>query len=192
MNEACLTTIKNLNRRDFIKAMGLCAAGLTLPGCTDAPRLLAGKTSAGKPNIVFIMVDDMGWADLGCYGSQHIKTPNIDKMADEGMRFTQAYSGCTVCAPARSVLMTGLHTGHTPVRGNTGGIPMRHEDVTIAELLKQAVTPPAGSANGAWVMWERLACRRNRVSMSSSAITTRYMLTTTGRITCGITAKKCR
>ena len=139
---------KNLNRRNFLKAMGLGAAGLTLPGCTDASWLLVHEASSDKPNIVFIMVDDMGWADLGCYGSQHIKTPNVDKMAAEGIRFTQAYSGCTVCAPARSVLMTGLHTGHTPVRGNTGGIPMRDGDVTVAEVLKQA-----GYATGGFGKW---------------------------------------
>jgi arylsulfatase A-like enzyme len=104
--------------------------------------------SENKPNIIFIMVDDMGWADLGCYGSRYIKTTNIDKMADEGIRFTQAYSGCTVCAPARSVLMTGLHTGHTPVRGNTGGIPIRDEDVTVAEVLKRA-----GYATGGFGKW---------------------------------------
>jgi arylsulfatase A-like enzyme len=90
------------------------------------------------PNIVFIMVDDLGYADLGCYGSQEISTPNIDRMAGEGVKFTQAYSGCTVCAPARSVLMTGYHMGHTSVRGNTGGISLLDEDVTVAELLHYA------------------------------------------------------
>ena len=94
------------------------------------------------------MADDMGWADLGCYGSRQIKTPNIDQMAAEGVRFTQAYSGCTVCAPARSVLMTGLHMGHTSVRGNTGGIPIRDEDVTVAEVLKRV-----GYATGGFGKW---------------------------------------
>lgn len=101
-----------------------------------------------KTNIIFIMVDDMGWADLGCYGSRQIKTPNIDRMAEQGMLFTQAYSGCTVCAPARSVLMTGLHMGHTSVRGNTGGIPLLDEDVTVAEVLKNA-----GYATGGFGKW---------------------------------------
>ena len=73
-----------------------------------------------KPNVIFIMADDMGYADAGCYGQKLIQTPNIDKLAKEGMRFTQAYSGSSVCAPARSVLMTGMHTGHTRIRGNFG------------------------------------------------------------------------
>src|ERR1041384_3311795 len=71
-----------------------------------------------KPNIIFILADDLGYGELGCYGQQKIKTPNLDKMAAEGMRFTQCYAGTTVCAPSRCALMTGLHTGHTRIRGN--------------------------------------------------------------------------
>lgn len=71
-----------------------------------------------KPNIIFILADDLGYGDLGCYGQKHIDTPNIDKMASEGMRFTQAYAGAPVCAPSRATIMTGQHTGHTHVRGN--------------------------------------------------------------------------
>ncbi len=93
---------------------------------------------ASKPNIVFIMVDDMGYHDLGCYGSKTIQTPCIDRMCREGMKFTDCYSGDTVCASARSTLMTGTHKGHTPVRGNSGGIPLFPSDVTVAELLKKA------------------------------------------------------
>ncbi len=95
-----------------------------------------------KPNIIFVMADDLGYGDLGCYGQNLIKTPNLDRMAEEGMRFTQFYAGCTVCAPSRSVLMTGLHMGHTHVRGNAGGDmsiqTLRDEDVTVAEMLKKA------------------------------------------------------
>lgn len=69
----------------------------------------------GKPNIIFIMADDLGYGDLGCYGQETIKTPHLDQMAAQGMRFTQCYAGSTVCAPSRSVLMTGQHTGHTTV-----------------------------------------------------------------------------
>jgi arylsulfatase A-like enzyme len=101
-----------------------------------------------KPNIVYIIVDDMGWADTGCYGSKAVKTPHIDRMAARGMRFTNAYSGCTVCAPARSTLMTGQHMGHTSVRGNTGGIPLLDSDVTVAEVLKRA-----GYATGGFGKW---------------------------------------
>ena len=73
-----------------------------------------------SPNIVYILADDLGYGDLGCYGQKHFETPNIDRMAAEGMRFTQHYSGSTVCAPSRCSLMTGLHTGHTAVRDNEG------------------------------------------------------------------------
>jgi arylsulfatase A len=91
-----------------------------------------------KPNIIYIMTDDLGYGHLGCYGQKRIQTPNIDQLASEGMRFTQSYSGCSLCAPARSTLMTGTHSGHTPVRGNGGGVSLREEDVTIAEVLKKA------------------------------------------------------
>ncbi len=139
---------QNYARRSFLKAIGIGAASLAIEGCVSGSGQPSGEDAANKPNIVFIVVDDMGWADLGCYGSRQIKTPNIDKMAAEGVRFTQAYSGCTVCAPARSVLMTGLHMGHTSVRGNTGGIPIRDEDVTVAEVLKRA-----GYATGGFGKW---------------------------------------
>ena len=71
-----------------------------------------------KPNFIFILADDLGYGDLGCFGSEHIKTPHLDQMAAEGMKLTDFYSGATVCAPSRCVLMTGLHMGHCWVRGN--------------------------------------------------------------------------
>ena len=96
-----------------------------------------------RPNIIYVMADDLGYSDLGCYGQKQIQTPNIDRLAAEGLRFTQFYSGSTVCAPTRSVLMTGQHTGHTWVRGNfgekpKGRIPLRAKDVTVAEVLERA------------------------------------------------------
>lgn len=107
-------------------------------------------TSVKNPNIIFIMADDMGYGDLGCYGQQVIKTPHIDSLVLSGIRFTNFYSGSPVCAPARSVLMTGQHTGHTTVRGNfgkggveglgggQGRVPLKADDVTVAEILKGA------------------------------------------------------
>jgi arylsulfatase A-like enzyme len=89
------------------------------------------------PNIILIMADDLGYGDLGCYGQRKIETPNLDRLAAEGMRFTQFYAGSTVCAPSRCVLMTGLHTGHCFIRGN-GKDNLRPEDVTIAEVLQRA------------------------------------------------------
>ena len=93
--------------------------------------------AADKPNIIYILADDMGYGDAGCYGQKTLTTPNLDKMAAEGMKFTRHYAGCTVCAPSRCVLMTGLHTGHCRVRGNgEGHIP--DEDLTLPKLLKNA------------------------------------------------------
>ncbi len=89
------------------------------------------------PNIVLILADDLGYGDLGCYGQTRIKTPCLDQMTAQGMRFTDCYAGSTVCAPSRCCLMTGLHSGHARVRGNAR-VPLRPEDVTVAELLGQA------------------------------------------------------
>ena len=100
------------------------------------------------PNIVFILLDDAGWGDFGCYGQKLIHTPNIDQAAREGTRFTDCYAGGAVCAPSRSVLMTGLHTGHTPIRANAGTIPLLASDVTIAQVLKKA-----GYATGGFGKW---------------------------------------
>jgi arylsulfatase A-like enzyme len=125
-----------MNRREFLKNLskGLAVMPFVASYC--------GKSisTVSKPNIIFIMADDLGYGDLGCYGQKLIKTPKIDKLAVEGLRFTQAYAGGPVCAPSRSVLMTGLHNGHTPARDN---IPHYHtylqeQDVTVAEILKQA------------------------------------------------------
>ena len=95
-----------------------------------------------KPNLVFIMADDLGYGDLGCFGQKLIKTPRLDQMAKEGMKFKRFYSGSTVCAPSRSVLMTGQHMGHTHVRGNAGGDMARQSlrdiDLTVAEKMKEA------------------------------------------------------
>jgi arylsulfatase A-like enzyme len=90
-----------------------------------------------RPNMIFILADDLGYGDLGCYGQKRIQTPNLDRMAAEGMRFTQFYAGSTVCAPSRCALMTGLHTGHCYIRGNAKQ-DLRPEDVTVARVLKAA------------------------------------------------------
>ncbi|MGB9604550.1 MAG: arylsulfatase [Bryobacteraceae bacterium] len=107
-----------------------------LASSAAAPALAAPAT---KPNIVLILADDLGYGDLGCYGQKRIATPNLDRLAAEGIRFTQAYAGSTVCAPSRCVLMTGLHTGHAWVRGNRyPDLPLRPQDVTLTEILKKA------------------------------------------------------
>ena len=95
------------------------------------------EKSKNPPNIIYILADDLGYGDLGCYGQEQIKTPEIDQMANEGMLFTAHYAGNTVCAPSRCALMTGLHTGHALIRNNAR-VPLRPSDTTIAELLKNA------------------------------------------------------
>jgi arylsulfatase A-like enzyme len=113
--------------------------------------LLAGSLSAAQnrpPNIIFFLADDLGIGHVGCYGQDKIKTPNVDQLAAEGMRFTQFYAGANVCAPSRSTLMTGLHTGHTPVRNNGLDRFLYDEDVTVAEVLKKA-----GYATGGFGKW---------------------------------------
>jgi len=99
--------------------------------------------AAPRPNIIFILADDLGYGEIGSYGQKIIQTPRIDQMAREGMRFTQFYAGATVCAPSRSVLMTGQHHGHTRVRGNAGKAnplaqSLRSNDVTVAKVLQAA------------------------------------------------------
>ena len=141
----------NSTRRDFLKALGGGIATLSLGGCISAHN--AGTGSSSRPNIVFILADDLGYGDLGCYGQKQIRTPNIDKMAAEGMLFTDHYAGSTVCAPSRCSLMTGLHTGHTFVRGNKeiqpeGQHPIPADTVTIPKVLKKA-----GYATGAFGKW---------------------------------------
>lgn len=126
----------------------LCAACQS-PSPGEAP-------SASKdrlPNIVYILADDLGYGDLSCYGQQLFQTPNIDQLAAEGLRFTQHYAGTTVCAPSRSALMSGQHTGHTFIRGNRrvkpeGQYPIPDSLYTLAEMLKQK-----GYATGAFGKW---------------------------------------
>jgi arylsulfatase A-like enzyme len=111
--------------------------------------LVAGAQAADRPpNIILMMADDLGIGHVGAYGQTKIKTPNIDRLAAQGMRFTQFYAGANVCAPSRSVLMTGLHTGHTPVRNNGLDRHLYDQDVTIAEVLKKA-----GYATGGFGKW---------------------------------------
>src|ERR1051325_411096 len=110
--------------------------------------LARAQAQEQPPNIVWLMLDDLGYGDVGCYGQKMISTPHIDRLSTQGFRFTDCYAGGAVCAPSRSVLMTGLHTGHTSIRANAGTVPLRPEDVTVAQLLK-----PAGYTNGLFGKW---------------------------------------
>jgi arylsulfatase A-like enzyme len=111
--------------------------GTFIGACIVLIAFTATFSAQTRPNIIFIQADDLGYGDLSCYGQRKFKTPNIDRLAAEGMRFTQYYAGSTVCAPSRSALMTGQHTGHTRIRGNARH-PLLPEDVTVAEAMKSA------------------------------------------------------
>jgi arylsulfatase A len=139
------------SRRAFLRTAGLAGAAATLPS--------SGSSAAAKPNIVFVLADDLGHGDLGCYGQTKIRTPHIDRLAGEGMRFTQHYSGSPVCAPSRCVLLTGKHTGHAYIRDNDemrergdvwndpkleGQRPLPAGTVTVASVLKGAGYVTAG------------------------------------------------
>jgi arylsulfatase A-like enzyme len=126
---------------------------LILVGCSRTPNIIRDEEDKRPPNIIYILADDLGYGDLGCYGQKRIETPHLDQLAKDGIRFTRHYSGSTVCAPSRSALMTGLHTGHTPVRGNQevqpeGQWPLPDSIKTLAELLKEA-----GYVTGAFGKW---------------------------------------
>ena len=108
---------------------------LALGGCAQNKN---ANQQAEKPNIIYILADDLGYGDLGSYGQEMIKTPNLDTMAARGMKFTQFYAGSTVCAPSRCTLMTGLHTGHAYIRGNADNVFLRPSDTTLSQVLHDA------------------------------------------------------
>jgi len=146
-------SIHGLHPGIFILAVSLpWAAALT---AADGP-LQAGTPEAAaprQPNIVFILADDLGYGDLGCYGQEKIRTPRIDRLAAEGLRLTRHYAGNAVCAPSRCVLLTGRHPGHATIRNNQstppeGQEPIPPEEVTLAEVLHEA-----GYATGAFGKW---------------------------------------
>ncbi|MBS0031196.1 arylsulfatase [Chitinophaga sp. 22321] len=137
-----------MNRNNFFKCLPLAAgvALLSLP-------VKAQQRAATTPNIVFILADDLGYGDLSAYGQRKFSTPHIDQLAKQGMRFTQFYAGTSVCAPSRASLITGLHTGHTFIRGNKevkpeGQQPIADTVVTIMEVLKKA-----GYTSGIFGKW---------------------------------------
>ncbi|MBN1154749.1 sulfatase-like hydrolase/transferase [candidate division KSB1 bacterium] len=140
---------KSHTRRQFLKTTGLLAAASALP-CLKGSR---NDVRRLQPNIIYILADDLGYGDLSCYGQNKFSTPNLDQLARSGIRFTHHSAGSTVCAPSRSVLLTGLHTGRTPIKGNKeyeteGQQPMPESTVTVAKLLRQA-----GYRTGAFGKW---------------------------------------
>lgn len=126
---------------------------MLLTGAALAATACGDKQPQQKPNVVFILADDLGWGDLSCYGQTHFETPNIDRLASQGLRFTQCYSGTTVSAPSRSCLVTGTHSGHTAIRGNRevkpeGQFPLPEGTRTFFHDLKDA-----GYTTGAFGKW---------------------------------------
>lgn len=120
-----------ITRRDILASVPLAAA--------LAPAAAAKPSGERPPNVIFILADDLGYSDLGCYGQKIIQTPHLDAMSKESLKFTQAYSGSTVCAPSRCCLMTGRHTGHATVRGNEDPhVPLRRDEITVAQVFKNS------------------------------------------------------
>jgi len=156
----CGTTVRNtassdnfkgymkMNRREFLKRCSVVAGGVTLAGsgCADAATLLSNKSltaSAGKnrPNIVIMLADDLGYSDLGCFGSELIQTPHLDQLAQEGIRLTASYAGAPLCSPSRTALLTGRNPNRAGIYSYiapNSPVHLRAEEVTIATLLKQA------------------------------------------------------
>ena len=141
-----------LSRRNFLKSVGIGTAVSVLEGCGIEPFT---SEQSRRPNIIYILADDLGYGDVSCYGQDKFMTPHIDSLASGGMKFTQHYAGSTVSAPSRCVLMTGLHTGHCFIRGNKtadlqpeGQLPMPAGTVTMPTLLRQA-----GYVSGMFGKW---------------------------------------
>lgn len=151
---------KNLKMIKALKCLLILIVALNLVSCNLSAKKEETTSSTAessentdKPNIIYILADDLGYGDLSCYGQKRFSTPNVDKLAAQGMMFTQHYSGSTVCAPSRSALMTGMHTGHTVVRGNKeirpeGQYPIPDSTYTLAEAMKKA-----GYKTGAFGKW---------------------------------------
>ncbi len=160
------------SRRDFLKTVGLSAAALAAPGCAGAFR----GSRAGRPNVVFVLVDDMGWTDAGCYGSRYYETPNIDRLAARGMRFTDGYAACAVCSPTRAAVMTGRY----PARlGVTDWIRSRFQGGAIPEDKKNPTEYVGGRNN-------RLLCPPNALWMELDEVTIAEALKTAGYTSCHI------
>jgi len=134
--------IGGYSRRDFLKAVGIGAAALSVPGCLSKAGHIAGtnSASAARPNFIIIFTDDQGYNDLSCFGSELIDTPNIDTMAEEGMRLTSFYTGAPICAPSRAALLTGCYSQRVdePVDTKEYHTILHGNEVTIAEVLKEA------------------------------------------------------
>ena len=149
-----------MRRRDFLKAIGLGAASLAVPSCMAGSGLSNSNSKANpKPNVIFILIDDMGWTDVGCYGSTFHETPHIDRLAEQGMKFTDAYAACPVCSPTRASIMAGQYTARI---GITDFIP------------------------GHWRPYEKLVVPENRLQLPLESVTLGEVFKEQGYATCYI------
>ena len=150
-------------RRGFLKAIGLGAASMALPGCVNGAQQLMGGPTRKKPNVVLVLVDDLGWRDVGCYGPASggfYQTPNIDRLAAGGMRFTDGYAACAVCSPTRAAVMTGRYPARLGVtdwiRSRFQGGKIPNDKKNPAEYVggknKKLLCPP----NALWMELEEL------------------------------------
>jgi arylsulfatase A len=134
-------SMRYCTRRDFLKSVGLGTVTLAMQGCLNTSGPISNKTSAQRPNIIFILADDLGWAELGCYGNTFNETPNLDKLARRGTRFTDAYASAPVCSPYRAALMTGQYPARVGITDYLRPNDPNHlstDHITIAEMLKRA------------------------------------------------------
>ena len=163
-------------RRHFLKAIGFGTAAFAIQNSSDSLKLFANGTTDKKPNIVLILVDDLGWIDTGCYGSKYYETPNIDKLAADGMRFTDAYAACAVCSPTRAAVMTGRY----PARlGITDWIRSRFQGGKIPENKKNPTEYVGGKK-------KKLLCPPNALWMELEEITIAEALKPAGYTSCHI------
>jgi len=140
-----------LNRREFLRTVGFAAAVVALPGCSRSLRSGSASNEERRPNFVIVFIDDMGYADVGCFGAEGYKTPNIDRLAAEGTRFTDFYAAASVCTPSRAALLTGCYPQRVSlpnVLGPRSQIGISDQEVTIAQMLK-----PLGYATACFGKW---------------------------------------
>ena len=167
---------QNNSRRDFLKAACLGVASFAIPGCAVTNRRPTGNIGTRKPNFVLILVDDLGWVDLGCFGSKYYETPNIDRLAVDGIRFTDGYAACAVCSPTRAAVMTGRY----PARlGVTDWIRARFQGGKIPADKKNP-TEYVGGRN------KRLLCPPNALWMELDEVTIAEALKPGGYVSCHI------
>jgi arylsulfatase A-like enzyme len=163
-------------RRDFLKTISLGATALALQGPQAASKLFAGEVTNRKPNFILILVDDLGWMDTGCYGSGFYETPNIDRLATEGMRFTDGYAACAVCSPTRAAVMTGRY----PARlGVTDWIRARFQGGEIPADKKNPAEYVGGTN-------EKLLCPPNALWLELEEVTIAEALKSAGYTSCHV------